>query len=1151
MAVIKTKFCVDFDAKSKRKRALIRSGLLLIPSGIFLINTSVEAAEGDEQYQRGNYAYDFNNEFTFNPETEVNFGTGIIRSRGRVISRTKNVKLGEGRTMVIERGGVFENHAKLALYKGSRIVGEGKVINYTGFQDDEANNELVESNKEDGGYKVDEYDSQRDLTENEDIEKATYFDLVNDEDLQINKFKVYAGEGKIYSTTKLGHEATPDDNPDDFIEVTTTDQGTADHGQIASSITFEKGGFNQAETELGTAYDLGSVKDERAGACEFIHSSDVKDDVKGSLFSLHGFDTEDSEGATQFKFGDGDEKKDVYIPKVDDELVLGKTMPDTDNAMQYEQDIMDKLATTPENNSGLFAYTDWDESDPVTTYHGSNSWFNGVYKLKRGAMIVPNTADMFGGRVELGNADEYDGPSGSGLLALHKDLVDGKEEAKEFIKQVLPTEFEWQGGSKDEFNKPQIYMNGNSTLYFYIPEDDNGNRIFSFYGNITGTERDRMIFEQGEVRIKGDCSGFKGSVAVVQGAKFEVRKSDDTSSSTYVGKFPNANIYQIDSSGRYVNGGDGAVTEIDTANMENVTINNGNMELKNTGTENDGKITLKSASIGGNALTTLTGEAEIKDTTIRGVVVANGNLRAENTILHGGVLAIQGNLVTNNFEAGSTVAVWGNENYGDKVTVGDAGGAGVFEITEEHTLKIFSDYSVTEKNADGTYKADTINAQNASHVKKGGGIAIAGMNFNEMPTGNEYRYKVYSGTPADMPITIGGTYGTEEVFDLFVGGKFTATSGGTDIDKAVGGIGEATDKKYTYTVEKGDKVSTMKEDGIYFAEFNNGNIYKIVPDGLGGVLLVKSLSNAALSADTAQDAAIASSVMGIGEIAMDSDALIDSELFANDDSGALSSGKVKPGKYGLWNKTFGEHSTIDLKGTDDVKTNGAGTMVGFDWETQTFSGTNTRWIPTVFAGLQHQTFKYKGTKYKSDGYFGGVKFAMFNKTHLLEAFGMYELFKNHGTVKDTKIKMKSHIFNIGAKYEYNFDMKQNYYLRPHMSFNYAFVQNPSFTGYNNARHKLNNRHMFEVSPGISLVKRINTWTGRAFMTYHQKFGTKGKTTSNGFTEKTNFAKKQHLEYGLEVNKINQADTANIGFKLSRKTLGVKGFKATVSLGIKF
>ena len=377
------------------------------------------------------------------------------------------------------------------------------------------------------------------------------------------------------------------------------------------------------------------------------------------------------------------------------------------------------------------------------------------------------------------------------------------------------------------------------------------------------------------------------------------------------------------------------------------------------------------------------------------------------------------------------------------------------------------------------------------------------------------------------------------------------SSGGTDIEGVVGGIGEATDKKYTYTINHGDKVSTMKEDGMYFAEFNNGNIYKIVPDGLGGVLLTRALSSSALSSDIAQDAAIAASAMGIGEIAMDSDVLIDSEFFAGDDSGALSSGKVKPGKYGLWNKTFGEHSTIDLKGTDDVKTNGAGTIVGFDWETQTFSGTNTRWVPTVFAGLQHQTFKYKGTKYKSDGYFGGVKFAMFNKTHLLEAFGMYELLKNHGMVKDTNIKMKSHIFNIGAKYEYNFDMKQNYYLRPHMFFNYAFVQNPSFTGYNNARHKLNNRHMFEVSPGISLVKRMNAWTGRAFMTYHQKFGTKGKTTSNGFTEKTNFAKKQHLEYGLEINKINQADTANIGFKLSRKTLGVKGFKATVSLGIKF
>ena len=1136
---------------NKNRYEFRKCGLFVpLASVLFLINSQAEAT---------NNAYDWADEITFRAGSVVNFGTGIIRSRGKVISYTDKVKLYQGKTMTIEAGdseetGAYHNHGRLELYKGSKITGAGKVINYAGFQDDVANNALAEINKSNGGYKVEGYDAQTSITSNEDVQKATYFDLVNDEDLQVRKFKVYTGSN-IYSTTKeVGAGVTAED----FTKVTGTNQGSADHGKIDPSITFETRSdeLKQAETLQDTAYDLGSVKAYNDGIHEFIHSSDKKDEIKASFFSLPGFETAYTGGATKFEKW-GNRTVPVYIPKVDENIVLGKTMPDTENATNYEQEIINNLGTTPETNPNLFAYTDWQDGDPVTTYSGSNSWFNGVYKLKRGAMIVTNKADMFGGRVELGDADDYVGTTGNGTLALHEDLIAGNETAKEFIKRVRPTEFEWQGGSKDEYNKPQIYLNGNSTLYFYIPEDQNGNKIFSFYGNITGTERDRMIFEQGEVRIKGDCSGFKGSVAVAQGAKFEVRKSDDTSSSKYEGKFPNANIYQIDTNGQYTAGASGTATEVDTANMENVTINNGNMELTNTGTDNEGKITLKSATVGDKSMTTLKGESEIKDTTIRGVVVANGNLRAENTVIQGGVLVLQGRLITNNLEAGSTIASWGNSNYGDKVTVGDnvaAAPNSSFKITDQHTLKFYSDFNVNNKNTDGTYESDTINAENANNVQAGGGIAVAGMNFNALPTENEYKFSIYSGSPSNMPITIGGKYGNsnDEVFDVYVGGKFQTNGEVKGVDN---------DIKYTYNQTNPDaiKVPTMLEDGEHFAEFGNGNIYKIIGDSSkGNVLLIKSLSSAATQSDVVQDAAISQTVMGLGSIVTDSDALLDGELSpeANAEEGLLSD-KKQPGKYRLWNKTFGEHSRVDLKGTNDIKANEIGTMFGFDGEAQIFESTNTKWMPTVFAGLQYDKLKYKGTKYDINGYFGGAKLAIFDKKQSLEVFGIYELIKSKGTItrastnQDETIRVKSHAINFGTKYEYNIDLKQGLYFRPNLSLNYAYVHTPSFSGYNNAKHKLNNRHLFDVAPGISLTQKIDTWSTRAFATYHRKFGTKGKTTASGVTVNTNLAKKQHLEYGLEVIKTNVINTAQVGFKLSRKTLGVKGFRATISAGLKF
>ena len=1179
-----------------------------------------EEAEEPAEHQ----LYDFYDILTLQKGSQATFGTGLFRSTSGIVNYTDDVKLRPNSTLTLQAGdgintGVFHNYGRFELYKNSKITGGGTIFEHGQFGNDEVNTDRASREKTEEGYVADDgyiipgYDTQRDLTTSEELQNAAYYDLVNNEDAPIQNFKIcytdygtnyYTGCGIFTTSKELGD---PSIQETDFVKITNSMRGTGDQGKVDSSIIFKTDTpeFNQITDSLDTAYDLKKLAQDY-GSFESIHSSDQTDDIKSSFFSIHGFDTEEAghdreglDGSTYFKFGENLDKE-VWIPKVDDKVVLGKTMPDTEKATEYEQDIMDTINTSADDKSNLFAYKDWEENDPVTTYHGDNSWFNGVYKLKRGAIIVKNTAGMFGGRVELGDADGYESSirTGTGTLALHSDLVAGNEGAKDFIKGVRPTEFEWEGGSKDEYNKPDIYMNGNSTLFFNLQPDQDGNQIFSFYGNITGTERDRLIFEQGEVRIKGDCSGFKGSIAVTPGAKFEVRSSDAGSSSTYQGKFPNANIYQVygadagENAGKFVTNPT-AVTSVDTATMENVTINNGIMELNNGGSEAGGKITLKSANIENTAMTTLNDESEIKDTVIRGVLVAKGDMTVENTTLEGGVLVLDNaTLTTDNMTAGSTIASWGNDNWNDVVRIGGAGGAGGhFQINQHHTLKLFSDYNVT------TGASDYINVVNpVANIQTAGGIAVAGMNFNDIPTNDTYTFKIYDGAghTDNMPVTIGGSYnGGDPVFDVYVNGTFNPTNTNPINGINAAGIDDVGDTKLNYNVTNNEqKVTTYLDNGVRILEFNNGNLYKVEGQSAGrygNVVLTKTLTDTAVVADVVQSGAISTIALNIGDTLSDTDDILNSSICANSEFSALNSilttrgtsgststtnaesktakhnsnnalplTERKTKKYRIWNKTFGEHSTIDLQGSSNMSMNEAGTMVGFDVEDMKFNafGYEAMLRPTVFVGLQHNNLRYKGDKYGINGYFGGAKVSLYNKNQVLEMFGIYEQFNSRATLpvnysESQKIKVKSHVFNLGAKYAINFKLNQNLYVRPDISLGYAFMCSPAFNGYNGARHKLRNRHMLAVAPGVSLVRRQGDWLIRGFMAYHRKFGTRGRTKATGVSMKTDFTKKRFVEYGAEITKINLTNNTSASVKLSRKTFGVRGFKATISVGIKF
>ena len=237
--------------------------------------------------------------------------------------------------------------------------------------------------------------------------------------------------------------------------------------------------------------------------------------------------------------------------------------------------------------------------------------------------------------------------------------------------------------------------------------------------------------------------------------------------------------------------------------MENVTINNGRMKLTNESTKtktadsNDKTIvTLNTANVTRSAIAELDGDAAIKDTTIQGIVEANGDLTAVETTIEGGILVLKGNLTTNNLTVGSTIVAWGNNNYGDRVSIASDGDDSTsFRITDDHTLKFYGDYNLEAKDANITsvYQSDRINAAAAVDVVASNGIGIGGMNFKGTPTEDEYKFLVYFGpSGSTVKLTLGAKYDDTSSFDVFSDGSFTTDH--SNLPTAIGSVyGNGTD----------------------------------------------------------------------------------------------------------------------------------------------------------------------------------------------------------------------------------------------------------------------------------------------------------------------------------------------------------------------
>lgn len=1120
---------------------------------------------------------------------------------------TRAMKIAEGidSTEKDKDTGAIHNHHEIAVLKDGSITGDGKIVNYGDITKDF---ERAESGSTDDSYniaqKYKDTESSK-LTKEQDLADAAYYDFAHrsSDAKKQNKDLDVADIDRFYIAQRSVVRKSDATDPTGYDEEKSTIISSKPRTDDMVAVEL-RNDFEQSKAKENGAFYLGDLA--KRGGLTSTHSSEIKEEIKGSFHSLRGYTKLSKEqardeltksgytikseegGVTVLEKGDyrtiiksdgsiettdpnqvatlptgqkgtafSFERKGtdgaysyipVFVPEVDERLVLTKTMPEGKARTEYESKLSSELAESRKN--GSFRFSEWDENDPITIYSGASSWYNGVFKLEHGAAIIPNTAELFGGQVEIGEVPE--GFKNAKLF--HEAIENGDVTAIDAAKQTAPTEFEFQGGPKDEYNRPDIYMNGNSSLYFNTTADNDGNKIFSFYGNLHGTEQDRVIVQDGEIRWKGDGSGYKGSLAIAEGSKFEVRSSDKGSSTVYEGKFPNANVYQIYA--KTENGhkaGDLVTTtekqsKIDTAGIENITIQNGNIKLINDGIEEGGKLTLTNSTLEKSSFVEIAGESEVENVTVKGVAVANGNMKTKNLTLQGGVLAVQGSIETENAELGSTIALWGNSRIDRSLTIGNGTAPGELTIRDNHTLKLFIDADPVAG------ETDSVKVQSGTVINAGNGVRIGGINFissNLSSISDTKTFQVISGgTATNIPVEIGAIY-TGETNATFVAYQ-DVTDFATLPTPVTGGTADPdSDVRYNYThPTTGTQLTTQAlndSTGGWIIEYAGIRYYIYGSDiaGYGNYVIRRTLVSNAISADNFVIPIQSMHLTALSDV---------SQTFSlvSDDYGYAD--KYQTGKFGFWNKTFGGKDKFETDTSNDIKSTNYGTIFGFDTKPVVIGSGTIEFMGTIFGGVSHKHMKFvyqtQDHKVNQNSYIAGLKGAFFNSKSSLELMGSYHLAKSDSKKSQYSANIKSHLYSFGAKAAYNFDLTNKLSLRPSLLIDYTFAKTPSYSVISTGTTNIKNMHRFDLVPELSLNGKFGQWKTNIFANYHQRFGSKGTYTFRG-TEHKDMTKKNYIEFGAGINRVSLDNKTKVALKLSKKTSGIKGIKASLNIGFKF
>jgi hypothetical protein len=914
----------------------------------------------------------------------------------------------------------------------------------------------------------------------------------------------------------------------------------------------------------------------------------------GSIFSVKGYE-EDETGIFKIK------EKKYKVPEVDRSLVVRKTKPDTytedyDTGTEEDSDKGVSLKFTPwvadKSNirtfyqgigSNYWESRQQDKGDPIAIFGGDNSWYNGVFRLEHGGAVIDNKGAIFGGDIELGKLGKRKGVDDvqyDTAQALHDDLDSDDatkvDKAKRYCAAAEPVEFEWQGGAKDEYNRPTIYMNGNSTLYFLIPKTvgEDGvekNGIFSFYGNIVGTPTDRIIIQDGEVLMKGDCSRFKGHVGIVSGAHFKITASDDGSSSQYTGKMLGGTQSVVNENGER---DPNAVVEVSSdAGLNPLTFDGGTMVINQGSGGNDklkvDHITINSTESDCQATVMVNAETDLSGTKIIGekstMVLNKGasfNFKDGFTLNKGTLVIGDDDMTEVNFSGdivlGSRVNVLNNARdvlhiNGNNIVKSDE--EGLVQWAMDGSMQMDLDFWPNTQEMNSTYSkyqaADCIDSKDGVTIGLTHPFVLTTIRLfqtvditkNSLAdksvinlTEDEYRFKIFQFTgdaakfppiaiPKDVVVVDKNKPLTDTPVKYLLNPKdayavTTETIDGVEIPVVT--IGGA--QYYIY--------GSDGYDGSMKTIITGGTVAKSRTFEPGTVTFVRKIDDRNLNQVFAQPDSLPSDV-------------INDEIFDDVRSDHNSDSYINGGaSFSTSTDSYGSKSAgYKIRTRDKV--------IRYDAKAQGILGYNTLFRGTMFASSSEGDTVGPGYRSTQTGQTMGYKGAITDRKIAIEAVASYGFINTSSRTQAIghKTLIKSHAVTIASKIAYTVTLSGYARLVSALAMDYSFIYTPTAKTTAGAM-KLSNLHKGDMIPAVNLVVDIHGWNAIVFAKYHHRFGGAAQSTINGKKIlNADILKKDYVEYGVDVaRKVNNFE---VGFKLSRLTGTARNVKCSLSVGNRF
>jgi hypothetical protein len=808
------------------------------------------------------------------------------------------------------------------------------------------------------------------------IQNAAYYDLVNDTAKIKDLYRIYSGAKVTYTNTStLNVNGTLESNWNNYISTETgqlMELGVAGDSALLTNHALTTGGGVTSECLSILAKEIKIIGQNTKSNWD----NTALKTAPGVTIKIGGFDK---------SYQDMTIHNPADLTTIPSDARFGGSLFSIDGYKEQLGNVVEAVDTSTkvEQNSGY------------VRYYGDNSWYNGLFIVHADAIAdVDTLGAMFGGNIEL---------------KAESTLI-------------------WRGGPKDPYNKPIISMENSSVLSFILPEDDEGNKIFSVYGKISttgdNTNPATINIESGTIYIKSDCSNFKGHLKIQEGAMLVIRK--DTSSTTgqsHEGKMFGGTVEVVGKE----NGQNGQIT-IDTDNgLIPLRLKNGRVVIQK-GKDGIEKTQLMQGFYIEKYATLVD---DIPDAEFYNFVIDGGRFelgpKQDHALFSGttyagstintkdGVIAILDFVADPSIQStsedadvycGESEELKGHLRIGYDSTTGDEKGG-------SSELKWHLDLDPQNNSAD---KIRAVAIDVASQSK---GIVLGEYGLLSEPLDEEYVFKILDITGAE--------------------------------------------KKYpTITVPADNFYSTNY--GVYellSSGANDGNIILRLKSGLTGaygkikeVYLPMSLMHSA----------------SLSVMADMLDAAYDKSSFHNS-------------KYHVWNKSMCDvYDFIVSSGACRLHTEGKAVLFGADFTP--FSVEKGTIVASAFAGCSRKNFQYDNVYGDCFGSIGGLKLSWLNKD-----YGNVNMVCSYSTSrtgpKDCLIR--AHQFSIGARYSNALPLGDNVFIVPltQLEYLHTLLQD---TQMEHVRVNHQNYHNMRAAAGLSLQFASNDFKVSVGTKFIKKFG---------------------------------------------------------------